>query len=254
MVYANRGWKLIPIWPVLQTGRCGCKSYNCPAVGKHPMIERWQDNSSSDPKQIEEWWNQRPDANVAIMTGEGSGIWSLDVDGMLGRRTMATLTKANPLPYTFNWKTGGGGMQVLFKWPEDMTISNRVSVLDGVDVRGRNGYVLAPPSNHISGKHYKLQCPVNLPVVDAPDWLLSTVTQRQDNGIVLAPGKGMLLINGARNNALFSMGAKLRREFPGIGVEAVQAFLDVVNRLHCMEPLTQGEVDSIVKNLFRYLD
>ena len=56
-------------------------------------------------------------------------------------------------------KTGGGGRHLYFQYPKDGTeVRNRVKVGGlSIDVRGINGYVIAPPSNHHSGNRYEVE-------------------------------------------------------------------------------------------------
>ena len=250
--YVARGWRVMPIFN-MEGGLCSCKNPRCSSPGKHPMINNWDVNASSDPSQIREWWAQRPDASIAIATGRLSGIWSLDVDGTNGLRTMHELSvSGRVVPLTFWFKTGGGGRQVFFAWPRDgKEVRNRVGVFNNVDIRGENGYIVAPPSNHSSGRQYMLMTPMNQPVVQAPDWLLETASARRE--VVLIPGNGGLSIsNGGRNAELYAMGAKLKDTFPGIKPEVLLAFLDSVNKNHCEDPLQTSEIKSLVKNIWKY--
>jgi hypothetical protein len=48
--------------------------------------------------------------------------------------------------------TGGGGMHVLVAPVPGQ--GNRAKFIDGCDYRGANGYIVAPPSIHASGKEY----------------------------------------------------------------------------------------------------
>src|SRR5262249_30600083 len=130
----------------------GCKS-----PGKHPMTPDGLKSATTDPAAIASWWQQWPKANIAIRTGEVSAIWVLDLDGEEGIAALKQLeAELGSLPKTVSARTGGGGMHLYFRYPPGAAIGNRTRVRGlPIDVRGTNGYVLAPPSSHVSGNFYE---------------------------------------------------------------------------------------------------
>lgn len=38
--------------------------------GAEPLIDDWQSDASRDLKQIDEWWQRWPDANIGLITGD----------------------------------------------------------------------------------------------------------------------------------------------------------------------------------------
>jgi hypothetical protein len=71
--------------------------------------------------------------------------------------------------------TGSGGDHFFFRWP-GRPVSNSAHRLGrGLDVRGAGGYVVAPPSLHISGGRYIWE-QAGIDAVDAPPWLVALVT------------------------------------------------------------------------------
>ena len=84
-----------------------------------------------------------------------------------------------PLPRTPTVKTGGGGRHYYFKMPESEDVRNSTKLgKRPVDVRGTGGYVLAAPSNHISGNDYVWEVsPDEVCLAEAPPWLLDIVTR-----------------------------------------------------------------------------
>lgn len=153
--YAERGWKVIPLHDV-SAGACNCRDGQyCKSAGKHPIWEQWQSGRwlSSAP-EVYGAWASRPTANVGIVTGPDSGIWVLDVDPLHdGHKRLGELEMAfGPLPKTYTVRTGSGGLHFYFSLQGvdfDLTNSRRRLPL-GLDVRGRGGFVVAPPS--ISGR------------------------------------------------------------------------------------------------------
>ncbi len=154
LAYAARGWLVFPCYEARGAG-CTCSDPKCDAQGKHPRI-KWRMGASRDPNKIRGWWRKWPSANIAIATGAASGIWVLDVDtDKAGDETLTTLIGNHRIPTTMIVNTGGGGWHYYFTWPADgRVIGNRIEIGKGLDARGEGGYVVAPPSNHKSGRLY----------------------------------------------------------------------------------------------------
>ncbi len=155
--YVQRGWKVIQLHDV-GTGACSCRSGQyCTSPGKHPIRDAWQVNYLSTPPEVYAAWSARPQANVGIVTGAVSGIWVLDVDPAHGgHERLAELEMANgPLPKTYTVRTGSGGMHFYFTLDNvDFDLTNSRGRLPiGLDVRGRGGYVVAPPSVSARGAY-----------------------------------------------------------------------------------------------------
>lgn len=153
--YAALGWCVFPGHGIDQSGRCSCRDSKCGHPGKHPRINAWQKSATTDKTVIENWWRRWPTANVCIATGAASGIVVLDVDPRHGgAASLEALEREHgPLPLTPTVRTGGGGFHYFFSHPGGRVL-NRVNVLPGVDVRGDGGFVVAPPSRHVSGEVY----------------------------------------------------------------------------------------------------
>jgi putative DNA primase/helicase len=154
--YAARGWRVFPVHS--PTGRadrpCSCGKLDCTNVGKHPRTARGFKDATTDEAQIREWWTMWPDANIGVATGIASGIWVLDVDGAEGQAALAQFEREHgPLPETVGQVTGSGGRHLLFRYVPGLT--NKVKFAPGLDVRTDGGYVVVPPSLHVSGRRYE---------------------------------------------------------------------------------------------------
>jgi hypothetical protein len=99
------------------------------------------------------WWIRWPGANIALAC-ERSGIVAADVDPRNGGdETWAALrAREGPFPPTWTNLTGGGGVHELYRAPEGF-VCRSDSLGPGVDVKW-HGYVLLPPSDHLSGRTY----------------------------------------------------------------------------------------------------
>ncbi len=179
LIYAARGWKVLPLHMPL-AGGCTCGSSCCSNRGKHPRTSHGLYEASSDARTITAWWHQAPLSNVGIVTGHRSGLVVLDVDPPHGGEEALALLQESfcPLPPTPTVLTGGGGRHYYFSAPApaEGTLPNKVGVarLPGLDFRGDGGYVVAPPSFHWSGQTY--QWVVGPPLAPLPYWLFSLLT------------------------------------------------------------------------------
>lgn len=157
--YAARGMGVFPVYNVQEDGQCSCGNPGCRDTGKHPILKHGLNDATTDPERIREWWSWKPHANIGIRTGSKSGIFVVDVDcadDKPGFETLRELENSHgELPPTWQVKTGSGGLHIYFQMPTGVSIKSGTNVLGpGMDVRGEGGYVIAPPSNHASGRHY----------------------------------------------------------------------------------------------------
>ncbi len=172
--YAEYGWPVVPLHSPQGAG-CSCGERTCGSPGKHPRTRRGLHEASTDLDQIRAWWQRWPDANIGVTTGAASGLLVLDVDLPDGPASLAQLqAEHGPLPPTCEQRTGSGGRQLLFRHPRG-TVGNRARLLPGIDVRGDGGYIVVPPSHHITGHRYRWTG--QRPTAEPPAWLL-TILQR----------------------------------------------------------------------------
>src|SRR5688572_11023307 len=81
LAYAERGWSVVPLHYVKESGECSCKkAKECVDAGKHPIYAGWVESRTASAKMIQTLWEEDTQRNVGIRTGEFSGIWVLDVD------------------------------------------------------------------------------------------------------------------------------------------------------------------------------
>jgi hypothetical protein len=118
----------------------------CKKGTKLPLTKRGFHDASTDPGQIREWWDKHPDANIAVVPGEGHSV-VVDVDGPEGRATLETLGLPNPGRIVVS-PGKGGGYHYWYKLPAGHGVVNNGRPWPGIDIRGHNGYVMVPPSVH----------------------------------------------------------------------------------------------------------
>jgi hypothetical protein len=143
--YAGRGWRVIP-----------CRS------DKVSRIRNWQVAASSDPETIIAWWTQWPNAWIALLCGCGFVVIDVDIgeahNNVDGFDTLAQLC---PLPETRRVRTPTGGMHIYLQ--SDQPVRSRV-IGPGLELRGANQYVIAPPSPGYVVIY-------DVPLAPLPDWL-----------------------------------------------------------------------------------
>lgn len=177
--YAALGVPVIALHTPTPRG-CTCRlGSQCSQPGKHPRfhVDRRQPERSllanglhdatTDPHLIGKWWARWPGANVAMRTGIVFDV--IDIDSAEGldalRDLLGDIQLGGPAA-----RSGGGGWH-LYVAPTGY--GNRVDLLPGVDFRGANGQIVAPPSKHSSGQAYRWCRPLGaVPLPDCPDALL----------------------------------------------------------------------------------
>ena len=149
--YAQRGWAVFPVH-YIKEGGCSCGKESCRNAGKHPMTRSGFKDATTDISKIKRWWGKRPDANIGCATGEESGLSVLDVDPRNGGdQTLNFIAPDNiALSSTLCSDTGGGGNHLLFKYFNGAKFGK----MPGIDIKSDGGYIVLPPSNHLSGGHY----------------------------------------------------------------------------------------------------
>ena len=249
--YARRGMAVLPLHCALD-GKCSCGKDDCSSPGKHPHTKTGLKEASKDPQQIADWWRKWPNANVGIVTGKVSGIVVLDIDGDRGEESLSNLeADLGPLPDTWEQLTGGGGRHLVFIRPIMDKVGNRVGVAPGVDIRGDDGYIVAEPSNHVSGGQYVWEIthhPDEQRIAELPpDWLdILTPAPRQYESVEL-PAE---FAQGERNELLFKLAASLRAK--GLSDVALLAALREENTVRCKPPLSDREVETIARSAAKY--
>ncbi|MFN3724102.1 MAG: bifunctional DNA primase/polymerase [Paracoccaceae bacterium] len=155
--YAERGWAVFSTHSI-RHGQCTCGKASCNASGKHPIHLGGFKNASTDPAKIAGMFAQSHPVNVAIPTGARSGIFVLDIDVRPDKDGLAAfqaLEAANgELNKSFLVRTGSGGFHIYQTTHGRAVLSSAGKIAPGIDVRGDGGYVIAPPSMHVSGNIY----------------------------------------------------------------------------------------------------
>ena len=252
--YTSRGWYVLSVHGIRQSDQlCTCGKTNCPNSGKHPNSPQGCKDATLEESTIRQFC-QFKFGNIGIATGQRSGICILDVDPRHGGdKSLAELEQEfSPLPHTVKSRTGHeGGMHFYFKYPQS-GLGNKAGFRAGLDIRGEGGYVVAPPSRHMSGRIYEWDptChPDNTAIAEMPAWLLMVV---QSKGIKTRQNNSKIEVwnEGCRNDNLFRYACSLSNK--GAEVAAILKQSLVVNLLQCNPPLSEAEVKKVVESVKNY--
>jgi putative DNA primase/helicase len=261
--YARRGWSVVALHGIGRNGRCTCGEPDCASPGKHPQfhpedLPHGLRDATTDERTIRTWFDRWPNANVGVRTGRVAGFVVLDVDPRHGGdATLRDLERRHgALPDTPETVTGGGGRHLLFAHPGgDLLIRSGAGRLgDGLDIRADGGYIVAPPSRHVSGRRYAWELsgnPDETSLAPLPSWLARRLGAPPDGRRPGAAGAGAGAIPaGQRNQTLISMAGGMRRY--GASEDAIFAALREVNASRCAPPLGEAEVRGIARSAGRY--
>jgi hypothetical protein len=183
--YADRGLSVLPLHRPLEdkdTFSCSCGKSNCSSPAKHPVAHlapAGVHSATTDPYLIRDWFDYP--WNLGIATGAKSGIVVLDIDPRhQGDESLADLERRHGrLPDTRRFRTGGGGEHILFRHSGAIVPNSAGKIASGIDIRGENGYIVAPPSRHISGGWYSIPDNLAHGPADIPSWLLALIKVKE---------------------------------------------------------------------------
>lgn len=145
----------------------------CGPRSKRPLV-KWEpyQHTAPLPEEIETWWSQWPEANVALVLGRGT--FAVDLDGGADAQRLL-FERGVLLPGAPRSKTAHGAHVFLAG-----SVPDRVGLLSTngkkpqVDIRGV-GYVVAPPSVHPDGPVYEWVVPLTATLPAAPPELLALI-------------------------------------------------------------------------------
>ena len=151
---ADLGIGVIPLWWP-HGDVCACpKGAECSSPAKHPLTKNGLKDATTDPHLIRVWWWQHPNANVGLVTGGEIDV--IDVDGAIPAY-QALIEEMGAPEHVARVLTGrgDGGLHIYCTPGGNKTIpSGKHGLPNKIEVKGAGGYVVAPPSRHISGGTY----------------------------------------------------------------------------------------------------
>lgn len=256
--YASKGLWVLPISP----------------VSKQPMITFANRTKPLSAEEVEQFWNQHPDANVALQTVD---FFVIDVDrhgDVDGMDAIKALGHPEWFRNTLIETTAHGGVHIYFMKPTDsngkpIQMKQQIAWRKGVDIKCHpHNYVVATPSA-LDGKHYEW---INhKPITNAPKELMSLILNNVSNNNSIIPHytnytadssdmsnwankKGQYLhwiVNGVGDKG--SRHDNLTKLFGWLlannsDIEAAQALAIEANK-HTPDPLPNKEVGQIINSI-----
>jgi uncharacterized protein (DUF927 family) len=227
-------------------------------VSKIPAIKDWPNEATTDEQKIRAWWKENPNYNIAILTGERSGIVAMDIDPRNGGTEMLyeKIFEYGALPHTITFKTGGGGVHYIFKHPGWRVKSK--GVFEGIDSKGDGGYIVVPPSLHPSGKRYEQQVMTEAAIM--PDWWAKQVRDKEPvKGVRKVINKPFpkdkylndeIIPEGNRDETLHSIACSMRAY--ALEESQIYALLSVVNETRCIPPMEDKYIVKISKSAAKH--
>ena len=231
--------------------------FPCSPMSKKPLTPHGCKDAKKSVGAIKAWWKRWPDASIGIATGSVSGLIVIDEDldedkGLNGYEAVTDWERINGhLPATVQCITGRGGYHLYYQY-NGTDIKNRAGILDGVDVRGEGGYVIAPPSMHPNGTEYQWEdAPdeVDLAPIDATvrRFLFGESEKPKTAADFKLPDR---IKSGERNDTLFRLACSMQSQ--GLPDAAIMAALEQTNQTACDEPVSDAELTTIVESALRY--
>ena len=224
--YIEYGLSIIPLQP----------------KGKKPLID-WKEfqHRIATAEEVEAWFEQTPDANIGLVTGDVSGVVAIDSDS---KEAVAWMRES--IPKAALYQKTGKGWHALYK-PNGKPVNNSASLIyDKVDVRGNGGYIVIAPSVHPNGKRYELTSPTGLSWEDLsyfPYDLLKQKDYSEKPPVTLDPVE-----EGARDYTLTRVAGKYCAK--GMEEKEVLALLIGINSKY-NPPLPEDDLSRIVRSIFK---
>lgn len=236
---ASFGWPVFPVNPNT----------------KAPLITGWQNRATSNWSGVAELFKDYPSAAIGLVTGQKSGLVVIDIDERKNFSGLQNYKNAgHKLPPTITASTPSGGIHLFFKAPS-VEVPNSVSKLvEGVDIRGDGGYVIAPPSTTKWGK-YSWECSYQifqqgplplpekfyLPVGHKKPFKGSSGTQGSVSSRLLDP-----VLEGNRNDEITKRIGFLLAKY-----DAVHSWemAKMINQECCLPPLGETELSNTFNSI-----
>jgi hypothetical protein len=244
LAYAASGWPVFPVHSIV-SGHCTCGNPSCEHPGKHPRTAHGLDDASTDEQSILDWWRQWPASNIGLAAGAG-GLTVIDVDVKDGLEHLGELE----LTTTRTAKSGGGGFHFYYQGA-----TKAHNVLPGVHMKSIGGYVIAPPSLHVSGGTYQW---VNedAPIVPVPSMFCNGKSEQAIPDHVIQPDAKQWVAEllsadcpeGQRDTVLTRLAGYFRNILPPAVTLSIMA---VWNAEHCQPPLSLRQVTDNVMHKYR---
>jgi len=189
------GWNIIPV-----------------GSDKKPLVD-WKEYQTKKVTEarLKTWFMLYPSANIGVITGKISNLTVVDIDPR---------HNGSYIPFegiqTVKSKTGGNGYHVFFRFEEGFI--TKAGIQEGIDIRNESGYVVLPPSIHLSGAAYSwIIGPEKLKPIELPDFVKKWKNKISIKGQQVSNWDSKILTGvgeGERNEKAASVAGKLLKNHP----------------------------------------
>ena len=259
--YAGYGIPVFPLHPI-RNEKCGCTDPTCDRAGKHPLTKNGLKDATTDEKQIRSWWKKYPEAGIG---GVPTVHAVVDLDPRNGGfKTLQRFEEDHgELPMDVVAETGeSSGVRGQHRWFRiDSPMSKKV-LGEGFDLITGTGFVVMPPSEHLSGVDYRWRRGSDLrdaPLL--PSWVIDLTTAPKSylsgerSGLKLSPRAYRFKVEGAAPGTQRLEAVAVSRALWGAGYSLEQAIEWIAEGLienceHTDEPWTYEEVEQIVQDVY----
>ena len=198
-------------------------------------------------EEVKQWFSRWPNANIACITGEISGLVVVDFDSPKAVERAHQLRILN----TPTVKTSRG-IHAYYKYPLGKKIRNIANEKTKVDIRGEGGIIIMPPSLHMSGHRYEWVLTKRLgsiPLMELPDMFLDEVRSERPTGHSNLKPLYRGVQQGGRNHAL----ARLCGSWINDGL-TLDECLQMAMAWNVNNEPTMGisEIETIINSIMRY--
>lgn len=218
----------------------GYRVFPCVPNGKKPATQHGCLDATTNEDQIQAWWTENPDLNVAVAT---DGLLVLDIDP-LGKQWLNTVDTSELMRATMT-STPRGGVHFWFRAEREYR-NTAGELAQGVDTRANGGYVLVPPSI-VDGKPYRWVIDLERVLPPIPMWLDERLSGNRPK---LRESVGEAIPEGNRNHAMIRFAGLFRRG--GMTEPEIFNALSAVNASRCKPPLREKELASIAHSAARF--
>ena len=174
---------------------CGFTLVACAPKGKKPIESGWQNSKSTTMEDDYRWIQKNPNINIGMLTGKSSGVIGIDADGEEGRKHLEKISKGD-LPDTAKFTTPGGGIRLLYKYPNHIELKTKVDRLEGehseVCFMSDGKQTLLPPSIHPNGGRYEwINAPWDIEIAEMPKWMIDYMTVKNKKNSYIESNKAI---------------------------------------------------------------
>jgi len=190
----------------------------------------------------------------------GHLFFVVDLDGPKGLGCWEKLTDGMKLDPTPMVKTRRG-IHIYYLMPKKKIVPNKAGLWPGIDIRGKGGYVVAPPSPLVgaTGKYEWITSYRDVDLADCPRFLYRKIfPQRKAKSPQRAPAadspidieKLPVVVSGTRNSTLHKYA--LAAAGKGKTEDEVYREIEWINQHRCDTTLPDREIATIVRSACSY--